>query len=102
EDSGIEITELRADGGMAANELLMQFQSDILGVPVVRPKVVETTALGAAYASGLATGYWTSLEDLRRNWGVDRRWEPSMPAQARGKLLVAWSKALERSFGWVE
>ena len=101
-DSGIAITELRADGGMAANELLMQFQSDLLGVPVVRPKVVETTALGAAYAAGLATGYWTSTADLKRNWGVDRRWEPTMPAHERENLLGSWRKALERSLGWVE
>ncbi|MFC7398873.1 glycerol kinase GlpK [Chelatococcus sp. GCM10030263] len=100
-DSKIAIRELRADGGMAANELLMQFQSDILGVPVVRPKVTETTALGAAYAAGLAVGYWASTEDLIRNWGVDKRWHPGMAEGTRDHLLASWNKALERSLGWV-
>jgi glycerol kinase len=100
-DSNIAIKELRADGGMAANELLMQFQSDILGVPVVRPKVTETTALGAAYAAGLAVGYWAGTEDLVRNWGVDKRWHPGMAEETRDHLLASWNKALERSLGWV-
>jgi glycerol kinase len=99
-DSGIPMRELRVDGGMVANELLMQFQSDMLGVPVVRPKITETTALGAAYAAGLAVGYWSSRDELKRNWGVDRRWQPAMPADQRAKLYDSWQKAVERSLGW--
>jgi glycerol kinase len=102
QDSGIRLSELRVDGGMVVNELLMQFQADILDVPVVRPKVTETTALGAAYAAGLATGYWGGTDDLRRNWGVDRTWSPRMSKQDRGRLYAAWQKAVTRSFGWME
>ncbi|PYE87172.1 glycerol kinase GlpK [Phyllobacterium leguminum] len=101
-DSKIAIKELRTDGGMVANELLMQFQSDILDVPVVRPKVTETTALGAAYAAGLATGYWKSTDDLVHNWGVDKRWHPNMPATERERLFSSWNKAVTRSLDWVE
>jgi glycerol kinase len=101
-DSGIPIKELRVDGGMVANELLMQFQADQLGVPVVRPRVTETTALGAAYAAGLAVGYWSSRAELVRNWGVERRWQPAMPAAERNKLYAAWRKAVRRSFDWVD
>lgn len=101
-DSGAALTELRVDGGMVVNELLMQFQADILDVAVVRPRVTETTALGAAYAAGLATGYWRSREDLAANWQVDRRWRPAMSAERRAHLYHAWQKALERSFGWVD
>ena len=78
----------------------MQFQSDILDVPVVRPKVIETTALGAAYAAGLAVGYWRGIEDLRQNWGVARTWQPEMAEATRAKLTGGWRKAVERSFGW--
>ncbi|MBX9931819.1 MAG: glycerol kinase GlpK [Methylobacterium sp.] len=99
-DSGIDIKELRTDGGMVRNDLLMQFQADILDVPVVRPKVTETTALGAAYAAGLATGYWNSPDDLISNWGVDHRWHPNMAAEQRNTLFTAWTKAVERSFDW--
>jgi len=99
-DSKVEITELRTDGGMVVNELLMQFQADILEVPVLRPKVIETTALGAAYAAGLATGYWKSTDDIRENWRVDRRWLPSMPGTERTRLYAAWNKALSRSLDW--
>jgi glycerol kinase len=101
-DSGVRLTALKVDGGMVYNEALMQFQADILGVPVIRPKVAETTALGAAYAAGLATGFWNSLEDLRQNWGVDRTWEPNMAAAKRDELYRNWKRAVERSFGWVE
>ncbi len=101
-DSGIGIKELRVDGGMVANELLMQFQSDQLGVPVVRPRVTETTALGAAYAAGLAVGYWATKAELVRNWGVDKRWQPQMAAPERGRLYGAWQKAVQRSFDWVD
>jgi glycerol kinase len=101
-DSGITLTSLKADGGMVANELLMQFQADILNVPVVRPKVTETTALGAAYAAGLATGYWQSVEDLRANWHVDTTWQPSMPAEPRDRYYRSWKKAVQRSFDWVD
>jgi glycerol kinase len=100
-DSGVAITELRTDGGMVINELLMQFQADILGVPVVRPKVIETTALGAAYAAGLATGYWSSTQDIATNWGIDKRWHPTMPDERRSALYAKWNKAVERSKGWV-
>jgi glycerol kinase len=99
-DSGIPITELRADGGMVVNQLLMQFQADMLGVPVVRPKVAETTALGAAYAAGLATGVWRSTEDLASNWAADTRWTPSMDPDKRATLYKSWKKAVGRSFDW--
>jgi glycerol kinase len=99
-DSAIAITELRVDGGMVGNELLMQFQADILDVPVVRPQVVETTALGAAYAAGLAVGYWRSTEDLAAHWRIDKRWEPSMSAERRAALYGSWQKAISRSLDW--
>ena len=101
-DSGVAITELRTDGGMVVNELLMQFQADILGVPVVRPRVIETTALGAAYAAGLAVGYWASTEDIRDNWGEDRRWHPGMAEDQRAALYARWNKAVARAMDWVE
>jgi glycerol kinase len=101
-DSGVAITELRSDGGMVVNELLMQFQADILGVPVVRPKVIETTALGAAYAAGLAVGYWASTADITANWGVDKRWHPAMHEDRRATLYAKWNKAVSRSMDWVD
>ena len=100
--SKVEIKELGTDGGMTVNELLMQFQSDILDVPVVRPKVSETTALGAAYAAGLAVGYWKSTNDIVENWGVDKRWHPAMSKAERTKLFAAWNKAVTRSLDWVD
>lgn len=100
-DSGVAIKELRTDGGMVVNELLMQFQSDILNVPVVRPKVIETTALGAAYAAGLAVGYWQSTQDIIDNWGVDKRWHPAMDEAKRSALYAKWNKAVTRSLDWV-
>ena len=101
-DSGVTLESLKVDGGMVANDTLMQFQADILGVPVIRPKVAETTALGAAYAAGLATGYWTSEEDLRNNWAEDKRWEPKMDASARDTAYHYWKKAVQRTFDWAE
>jgi len=101
-DSGIELEVLRTDGGMVANDLLMQFQADILDRPVVRPKVQETTALGAAYAAGLAVGFFKDLDDLRAHWSVDRTWKPQMEAGEREKLYRFWKKAVTRSFDWVE
>ncbi len=101
-DSGITLATLKTDGGMVANELLMQFQSDILDAPVVRPKMTETTALGAAYAAGLAVGYWANVEDLRANWGVDKTWEPTMAAERRDHYYRSWKKAVQRSFAWVD
>ena len=101
-DSKVHIKELRTDGGMVVNDLLMQFQADILNVPVVRPKVIETTALGAAYAAGLATRYWKSTDDIRANWGVDKRWHPKMKAAEREKLYASWNKAVSRSFDWAD
>ncbi len=100
-DAGITLTELRVDGGATANDLLMQFQADILGVPVVRPKVSETTALGAAYLAGLAVGYWRDAADVTANWQVDRRFQPSMPQSQVDALLAGWAKAVERSKAWV-
>ncbi|MBV9114776.1 MAG: glycerol kinase GlpK [Hyphomicrobiales bacterium] len=99
-DSNVEIRELRSDGGMVVNDLLMQFQADILNVPVVRPKVIETTALGAAYAAGLATGYWDSTDDIKRNWHVDKEWRPDMMAGERTRLCAGWTKAVSRSLDW--
>ncbi|HEY5665938.1 MAG TPA: glycerol kinase GlpK [Gammaproteobacteria bacterium] len=101
-DSGIALSELRVDGGMIANDLLMQFQSDLLNAPVVIPKIAETTALGAAYAAGLEVGYWENTEALRENWAMDRRIEPAMDADARAQLLTSWRRAIERSRGWIE
>ncbi|WP_411721860.1 glycerol kinase GlpK [Mycetocola sp.] len=101
-DSGVDLTELKVDGGMVANDALMQFQADILNVPVVRPVVAETTALGAAYAAGLAVGFWANLDDLRANWQEDKRWEPSMDAADRDRFLRLWRKAVTRSFDWVD
>jgi glycerol kinase len=102
QDSGVALRSLKVDGGMVYNELLMQFQADMLNVPVIRPKVTETTALGAAYAAGLAVGFWPDLESLRRNWTVDKTWLPVMPEKERGKKYGEWKKAVERTFGWVE
>jgi glycerol kinase len=101
-DSGVELTELKVDGGMVANNLLMQFQADILGVPVIRPVVAETTALGAAYAAGIATGFWSGEQDVRDNWAEDRRWEPAMEADKRDAYYKEWKKAVTRTFDWVE
>lgn len=100
QDSGISIQELRVDGGMVANELLMQFQSDILNVPVLRPKISETTALGAAYAAGLAVGYWSGAEEIKENWEVDKQWTPAMENTERSGLYASWQKAVTRSFDW--
>jgi glycerol kinase len=101
-DSGVPLTALKVDGGMVFNDLLMQFQADVLGVPVIRPKVAETTALGAAYAAGLAVGFWKEVEDLRANWQKDREWTPKMDAKTRDKDLKLWKKAVTRTFDWVE
>jgi glycerol kinase len=101
-DSGVDLTELKVDGGMVQNEALMQFQADILDVPVVRPKVAETTALGAAYAAGLAVGYWDGLDDLRANWAEDKRWEPQMDSDERERTYRNWKKAVTKTFDWVD
>lgn len=101
-DSGVELTELRVDGGMTANDLLMQVQADVLGVDVVRPVVAETTALGAAYAAGLAVGYWTSTDDIVANWAEDRRWRPEHDAEWRERELRRWRKAVSRTLDWVD
>lgn len=101
-DTGLPLEELRVDGGMVANAALMQFQADILGVPVVRPAVVETTALGAAYAAGLAVGFWANLDELRANWREDTRWLPRVDAEERSEMLRQWKRAVARSFDWIE
>lgn len=101
-DSGVQLTALKVDGGMVYNELLMQFQSDILGVPVVRPKIAETTSLGAAYAAGLAIGFWGNLDDLKSNWQIDQTWSPLMRESTRSTLYQGWQKAVERTFNWVD
>jgi glycerol kinase len=101
-DSGVALTALKVDGGMVYNELLMQFQADVLGVPVIRPKVAETTALGAAYAAGLATGFWKEVEDLRVNWGKDKEWDPKMDPAERDREYGQWKKAVTRTFDWVD
>jgi len=101
-DSGVDLTSLKVDGGMVYNELLMQFQADVLDVPVIRPTVAETTSLGAAYAAGLATGFWSEVEDLRANWGKDKEWQPQMDAAEREKEYGYWKKAVTRTFDWLE
>jgi glycerol kinase len=101
-DSGVDLSQLKVDGGMVVNETLMQFQADILGVPVIRPKIAETTALGAAYAAGLAVGFWDNLDDLRTNWEQDKSWSPDMDSGDRAKLYSGWKKAVSRTLNWIE
>ncbi|MBE7698831.1 glycerol kinase GlpK [Oerskovia sp. Sa1BUA8] len=101
-DSGVDLTELRVDGGMVQNELLMQFQADQLGVDVVRPKVAETTALGAAYAAGIAVGFWQGEQDVIDNWAEDKRWSPSMDESERERLYRNWKKAVSKTLDWVD
>jgi glycerol kinase len=101
-DSGVKMRELKVDGGMVHNDLLMQFQADVLGIPVIRPTVAETTALGAAYAAGLAVGFWNSYDDLRQNWGKDMQWTPRMDPAEREREYGRWKKAVTRTFDWVE
>jgi glycerol kinase len=101
-DSGVPLRSLKVDGGMVHNDLLMQFQADVLGVPVIRPKVAETTALGAAYAAGLAVGFWSAIGDLRANWSSDREWRPGMDPATREKEYGLWKKAVTRTFDWIE
>ena len=102
QDSGVALESLKVDGGMVGNDLLMQFQADLLGVPVIRPKVPETTSLGAAYAAGLATGFWGEVEDLRENWVEDKRWEPKMDSSDRDEYFKYWKRAVTRTFDWFE
>ena len=99
-DAQLNLTELRVDGGATANNLLMQFQADILGVPVVRPQVTETTALGAAYLAGLAVGYWKDQTQMAAQWQVERVFEPSMLADQRDALIADWQRAVERAKAW--
>jgi glycerol kinase len=101
-DSGVQLTELKVDGGMIANNTLMQFQADLLGVDVVRPKVTETTALGAAYAAGIAVGFWAGEQDVTDNWAEGGRWTPQMPESDRAKTYRNWKKAVTRTFDWVD
>jgi glycerol kinase len=101
-DAGVDLAELKVDGGMVRNDTLMQFQADILGVPVVRPRIVETTALGAAYAAGLAVGFWKDQDELRAKWSEDRRFVPKMSEEEREQRLAGWKKAVTRTFDWVE
>ena len=100
-DSGVKLSSLKVDGGMVVNDLLMQFQADILNVPVVRPRITETTALGAAYAAGLATSFWKSTDDLLLNWGKDKEWTPNMEDSIRTQSFEKWKKAVTKSFDWV-
>ncbi len=102
QDAGVPVAVLRTDGGMVENDLLMQFQADILDRQVVRPAVKETTALGAAYAAGLATGFFAGVDDLRARWSVDRTWTPNMDAARREKMYGFWKKAIQRSFDWLD
>ena len=101
-DAKIRLKELRVDGGASANDLLMQLQADLLNVPVVRPRVAETTALGAAYLAGLAVGFWKSQADIARQWQVDKRFTPAMKTPERKRIIEGWSRALERAKAWVE
>jgi len=102
QEAGLSLTTLKVDGGAAANAMLLQFQADLLGVPVRRPVVHETTALGAAYLAGLAVGYWDGLEDVRRNWALDREFAPQMAVEERERLYAGWKKAVARSLEWEE
>jgi glycerol kinase len=99
-DTGCAVHEVRADGGAAGNDLLMQFQADLLGVPVIRPKVLETTALGAAYLAGLAVGFWSSLDEIAAQWQAERRFEPGMPADQREARMARWARAVAHARAW--
>jgi glycerol kinase len=101
EDSGVDLVELKVDGGMTHNSLLMQFQADLLGVELVRPTVAETTASGAAYAAGLAVGFWSDREELTSLWVEAKRWTPNMTSDERSRLQGRWRQALDRSLDWV-
>ena len=101
-DSGVKLSALKVDGGMVFNDLLMQFQSDILNAPVIRPKVAETTALGAAYAAGLAVGFWKNTDELKKNWSRDKEWQPNMDSKLRKRLYAGWKKAVTRTFDWIK
>ena len=101
-DSGVPLQALKVDGGATANNFLMQLQADIVGVEVIRPKVAETTSLGAAYAAGLAVGFWPDLDALRQNWQVDRKWQPQLGEAARAAGFHGWQKAVQRTLNWVE
>jgi glycerol kinase len=101
-DAGHELPHLKVDGGMVENNLLMQIQADVLNVPVIRPRVAETTALGAAYAAGLAVGFWSSQEELRQNWAEDRSWQPACNEAEREAGYSNWKRAVERTFNWVQ
>ncbi|MBC8170322.1 MAG: glycerol kinase, partial [Anaerolineae bacterium] len=101
-DSGVQLKTLKVDGGMVHNNLLMQFQADLLGVPVLRPKISETTSLGAAYAAGLAVGFWAGEAEMRQNWGVSQEWQPQMDDDNRAKIYRQWKRAVERTFDWIE
>jgi glycerol kinase len=101
-DAGVDLTSLKVDGGMVANELLMQFQADLLDVPVIRPAITETTALGAAYAAGLAVGYWPSLEGLKQYWAMDHTWHPQMDDETRQAGIRQWKKAVQRTLDWMD
>jgi glycerol kinase len=98
----VTLESLKVDGGMVANDLLMQFQADILGVPVIRPEVAETTALGASYAAGMAVGFWSSEDEVRNNWAEDKRWESTMEQDKRDEYYKYWKKAVTRTFDWFD
>ena len=102
QDSGVHLEVLKVDGGVTANDLAMQLQADVLGVPVSRPVVAETTALGAAYAAGLATGFWSTTEELRANWNESKRWSPSGPTSSERTATPGWKKAVQRTLDWVD
>ncbi len=99
-DAGVRLAELRVDGGAARNDFMMQFQSDLIGAPVVRPQVTETTALGAAYLAGLAVGFWKSGDEIAKQWRTDRRFEPSMPPERVREMRGRWTEALQRAKAW--
>jgi glycerol kinase len=101
-DMGLELTALKADGGMTRNELLMQFQADLLGVPVIRPKITETTVLGAAYMAGLAVGFWQDVAEIQQHWTIDKTWQPDPDSKARTELYQWWKKAVSHSLEWLK
>lgn len=100
-DAGLPLVELKVDGGAVANDLLLQIQADLLGVPVRRPRILETTALGAAALAGLAVGYWTDQQELARRWSLDRQFDPQWPPDRRDRHFADWRRAVQRSLGWL-